>query len=501
MSTFDLYIHGTPNGHQIWGSEKNHDYISTFYNHDTIITAQSAMQIDICMGDSYYTYIRQQNVYDSSERPGSFFAITVCFNKTYCTNVFRLHQIFEAVYSQVCIGNLISQKQSKEVYLISDFESSRSGNSTTVERISAIFKKNIGELIEPYLLPLGSVGDTFNKDKKKFSILEVDSPLFFDTFKNQSIIVLPNLEPAIITNQKIEKQLGSAIAHKKELETVNAKLQSDNIALTNENKSLSNQLHASASSSERKYSATINQLKTDLKAVTQERNELKAKIDEAKSSVDLIDKPVQQLTRLLAGRFPEKNKSNYEDDNKNPQRHSSKNSTPIWHKRINNILLVVILICVISILALTINLTIKKPSGLYSCGQSDNKEIVDTDSASYKHSDKEQVVANNTKDADSVEVYDDETKCYIDISGELTTSNDEKYLAPGKSYSLSIKISRQRTSAKVPTGTWSVIIEEGKPTINKQNTFTVPSDASGKKLLIKYTTSKGWTKSRTIRVK
>ena len=133
MSTFELYIHGTPNGHQIWGSEKNNDYINTFYNHDSNLTDNAALQIDICLCDSYYTYIHQQDVYDSNERPGSFFAMTVCFQKSYCTNVSKLYQIFEAVYKQVCVGTLITQKQNKEVFLVSDFESSRSGNNATVD--------------------------------------------------------------------------------------------------------------------------------------------------------------------------------------------------------------------------------------------------------------------------------------------------------------------------------------------------------------------------------
>lgn len=72
METFELYIHGTPKGHEIWGSQNNHDYISTFYNHDSGIAENSSMQIDIYMGDAYYTYIHQHNVFDSNDRPGSF---------------------------------------------------------------------------------------------------------------------------------------------------------------------------------------------------------------------------------------------------------------------------------------------------------------------------------------------------------------------------------------------------------------------------------------------
>ena len=94
-----------------------------------------------------------------------------------------------------------------------------------------------------------NVPDTFNKTKKQFSLVEVDSPLFFDLFKKQSIVVLPNLEPASVANQVIAKQLNSAIAQKKALETANLQLQTDNAQLSKENKDLSDRLNASASSS------------------------------------------------------------------------------------------------------------------------------------------------------------------------------------------------------------------------------------------------------------
>lgn len=101
MSTVDIYIHGTPRGHQIWGSGSNHDYISIFYNHDSEAKEPAVLQADICGGDSFYTYIRSKKVFDAGGRPGAFFALTVSFKKAYCTNVYMLYQLFEAVYNQL----------------------------------------------------------------------------------------------------------------------------------------------------------------------------------------------------------------------------------------------------------------------------------------------------------------------------------------------------------------------------------------------------------------
>lgn len=499
MSAFDLYIHGTPNGHQIWGSAKNHDYISTFYNHDMDRTDKSAMQIDICMGDSYYTYIRQQNVYDSNERPGSFFAITVCFTKAYCTNVYKLYQIFEAVYNQVCIGSLISQKQGKEIYLVSDFESSRFGNSTTVDRIRAIFVKNIGELIDPYLLPFENIGDTFNKAKKQFSLLEVDSPLFFDFFKKQSIIVLPNLEPASIANQTIAKQLNVINAQKNALETVNAQLQSDNVSLTNENKSLVNQLHTSASSSEKKYSATINQLKADLKVVTQERDELKVKVEEAKLSVDLIDKPVQKLVRLLAGRFPDSNRSGVERTYEISQESSSKNSHKVWQSGLNSIFLGIIIVLCLAILYFVAfknsgkNNTSNVAPQEQVCNTILPKSAEDLGGAELTDNSETSDESNAKSEEPVSESYDKWEECIINIRNggdELNANQTYKLL-----------VTKGGKPANVPVGKWVVEIESGCP-INQGNLFTIPANTpTGTFVQIKYIVNDKPVKVRTPKVK
>lgn len=500
MSAFELYIHGTPNGHQIWGSGKNHDYISTFYNHDSNITDKAALQIDICLGDSYYTYIHQQDVYDSDERPGSFLAMTVCFQKSYCTNVSKLYQIFEAVYNQICVGTLITQKQNKEVFLVSDFESSRSGSNATVDKIRAIFVKNIAELIQPFIMPLVNVPDTFNKTKKQFSLKEVDSPLFFDFFKKQSIVVLPNLEPASVANQIIAKQLAETIAQKKALETANSQLQTDNAQLSNENKELSKQLHASATSSEKKYSSTINQLKSELRIATQERDELKAKIEDAKSSIELIDKPVQKLTRLLAGRFPESDKKHIEEDLESSQKSYPKNSKKLRDSRVNSILLGVIIVLCVAILYCV---AFRKNSTDSATSGSETKEVSDTittaiDNREYRV---DELYSDVDEPSEPEIVYDNVADCYLDLSGgPLRKQNNNTYVKSGNTYTLSVKkiVNKESLPANVEDGTWTVIINEGQPPINNGNSLKVTSELLGQNLYLKYKTKTGKEQKRLV---
>lgn len=197
MSSFEIYVHGTPRGHQIWGSEYNHDYISTFYNHDSQASEKVVLQIDVCAGDSFYTYIRHQNVYDVEGRPQAFFALTVSFRKAFCTNVYKLYQLFDAVYNQICLGSILKQSGNGETYLVADLTTARSGANATVDKIQVAFAQKLAELIVPTLQTL-SWGDTFNRAKKSISLFEVDSPLFFDYLKKYSVIVSPNMQPAAI---------------------------------------------------------------------------------------------------------------------------------------------------------------------------------------------------------------------------------------------------------------------------------------------------------------
>lgn len=482
MSSFDLYIHGTPKGHQIWGSSKNHDYISTFYSHDNLVNDRSALQIDIFKGDSFYTYIHQNDIYDYDDRPGAFFAITVSFSKSYCTNVYMLHKIFEAVYDQVCVGNIILQKQNKEKYLVSEFESSRSGNNATVDRVQAIFNKKIVELIEPFLQPLANISDTFDKQKKQISLLEVDSPLFFDFFKKQSIIVLPNLEPASIAKQKITEQLNAANARKKALESTNSQLQSKITALTMDNKDLSDQLHVSVSSSENKYSSTINQLKADLKSATQERDKLQVKIEGAKSLITHIYK---SLTSLIDVINPEVNKTKIEEPYENSQKSGhlqkshSKNSNK-WNIGLNRNRKLIIVVVLFLVLGFFVG------SLLIKCRTDVRAERV-TDIAIVEKDDTD-TIPHNT--------YDKWEDCVINI----VEGGDEIYTE--HQYKLEIKKKDYITDANVPQGYWVVIINNDTPPINKNEYFTVPGGTDANtNILIQYIVDNKDVISRTTKVK
>lgn len=503
MNKFDIYVHGTPRGHQIWGSEHSHDYISTFYNIDTQASKKDFLQIDVCGGDSFYTYLRHQNVYDVEGRPEAFFALTVGFRKSFCTNVYLLYQLFDAVYNQICIGSIIEHANNGEIYLVSELKAARSGPNATVDKIQAAFTQKIEELIVPTLQSLSS-GDTYNRSKKIISLLEVDSPIFFDYFKKYSLIVSPNMQPASIAYETVSKELEQVVAQKEAISSSNEKLQSDITALTLENETLSKQLSSSSSSLDKKYKDKIDQLQSDLTNITNERNYLKQKIHDATSSIELMDQPFQKLTRLLAGRFPENSSKNSKHSMENEQDINNKNKSQIWKDWINSILLCLILLIGVTIIFLVlrsqhevnyINEDEIKKNTEYTTTQDDDNRITHN-VVKTEHKTEEiqtEIGTSNTMATPDIN-YDDFEFCRIDIKG----GKDELKL--NKQYTLSVVNIKTGKPANVPEGKWEVYAEYGQ-NINDGYSFSLKDQSYiGQNIQINYVTDGATSLSRVCKI-
>lgn len=471
MSTVDIYIHGTPRGHQIWGSGSNHDYISIFYNHDSEAKEPAVLQADICGGDSFYTYIRSKKVFDAGGRPGAFFALTVSFKKAYCTNVYMLYQLFEAVYNQLCVGSIIAKDGTTEKFLVDDFTNARSGTSATVDKIQAAFSQKIEELIVPSLMELTS-GDTINRPKKTVSLLEVDSPLFFDWFKKHSLIVSPNTQPLALSYEGVVRELKEANASKKVLTEDNAKLQSDLDTITRKNDELSQELQLLSSSIGKKNSGKVDQLQQELDKVTEERDSLKTRIAEAANSIDMIDKPIKTLARLLAGRFPKDDCSEVKENNENTPKVLKTSLRTIWRDRLNSILLGAIFILSVFVLFFVLD--------------NRHSDVVVKETPNK--------IAETELETDTAN-YADRDICRIDIEdgGDIV----EK----GKEYSLRVCPKETFPSGvKIPAGVWKVEVETDHP-FNDGDRFTVPSELnSGTNIQIMYQVADSVYLSRVITI-
>lgn len=483
MEQFDLYVHGVPVGHEICGCNEEIDYIKGFYNHDVKVEVSSLLQIDIVNGKSFYTYLRKKNVRNAEGRPGSYFGLTVSFPDRYCTNVQMLYEILDAIYRQVCVNNLIKSETGGDRFLVKQISTSSYKNHSIVEYIKAVFQNNLESLRFDALK--GSVNSS---SETRFNLKEVDSPLFRETLKTKRILVSPEYGTASVAYSNLLKELKPIKDANVQLERANAQLTESNENLSNEVARLEKELAESNASASKKYKKQLDELQAQLKECEQEREKLDAKIREATSAVDLIDEPFKKLTRLLAGRFQEKD----EKAGKKPSEvHSAgwtKHSIKTWFAVVNLILLLCLLgLCwngFRTISQLSESVTMMQNNLQMTDGTVLNEDdTIDMPEETNK--------TEEVKEAEGEEepVYDKYEECRIDISNY---SN----LSAGTSHILSIKKGQQ--AANVPRGTW-----EATPgiTING-NAFIVNNDISTPlNIQIYYTVNNKHVITRTITVK
>lgn len=485
MSTFDIYIHGTPRGHQIWGSENSRDYIKTFYNHDYQATEKAFLQIDICEGNSFYTYVRQQNIFDKEGRPQAFFALTIGFHKAYCTNVYKLYQLFDVVYNKVCIGSILQQVNNTERFAVEDLTLARTGSNKAVETIEAVFTQKLNELIVPFLQKLSN-DNTFDKTKKIFSLSEVDSPLFFDSFKKHSLIVSPSKQPAMLAYDTIYDDLKQILAQKNELSSSNAQLKFELESMSHENHSLSNELQNATALAEQKYKDKIKKLQDELTLVTQERDILKQKFEDASQNFVLINKPFLKVSKILGVNTQElgtKKTGEQEDLPKKVKNRKNKTTETDWF---NRALLCLVLICCFFILFLIWNSSENNSLSLSNI-PIENNTLVNKDTTSTIKTSENGIEYDLAK-----QYYDSWEECFINIKGGGDKLDvNKKYI---------VSFTKGGKPAYIPDGNWLIFVNEGE-LINDDDSFIIDNPQfQEKNLMIQYVVNGKPVKTRVCKI-
>ena len=345
------------------------------------------------------------------------------------------------------------------------------------------------------LKSLGITIDTLRSNETKIvSLKDVDSPEFTDMLLRNRIVISPELESAVKRCGLIESELVKTNNHKLALQTSNEQLQSEISNLLQENKSLSNQLQTSTSSSEKKYKGKMDKLQAELDQLTIERDSLKRKIDEASSSIDLIEQPFQKLTRLLAGRFPENHSSKYEERTEETRKVPSQNQHPVWRDWLNSILLALVLVCCCVILVFVLkNKQIEDETP--DTNTSFTTTIVDEETPAIQET---AIHVDESVDEDAQDLYSDWNECTINVIG--STGGVVK---KNTKYTVKVCLKKDWSTANVPKGTWLIDLGDNNP-INSEgiNSFVVPNDlASGTNMLVKYVYNNVPVVTRTVKVK
>lgn len=471
MQGYDFHIHGKPYSQDVWKNDDYSDYLSSMYSNEYLNAAsdESYMIIEIYNKTLHYTYMRSKGIRDNAERDGSFFAITISF-KGQCCSVAPLFNLLDQIYNKIAKPSFFVQSKIAGClkYKVLQLE-----DANVMNQMQLAFDKNVMYL---NLRDISNLTDTIHSNETRIiSLRDVDSPEFLDMLLKNRLIVSPKLVSAIKRCGAIESELAKISSQNQILLSSKERLQSDIATLTEENKSLSNKLLTSASSTEKKFKSKLEQLQNDLANVTNERNSLKQKIQEATTSIELIDQPFQKLTHLIAGRFPESRSqicNNYLEDK---QAFKTKSHTPFWIDWLNCILLGIVLVCCCVILFIVL----KSPSVDNSSDinpKSDETPVVDY-SESANGSDIESEDFNIEQDK-QMPVYDSWEECFLNIKG----GGDNLKL--NEDYTLSV--TKNGKPANIPNGYWSVYINNGEK-IDIDNSFKITDPTNrGKKVTIEY---------------
>lgn len=158
---FVIKIYGAPYGFDLYeGSEQDLNYFQVFDNGSTEPVKMTVHRIS--NNQISYNYLRYGYV-TSGGRTGSFFGMSIVFNKSYCSDFMRMYQLFEAVYGTITKNAILLEEfksgQWQAKYKIGKFSEAED----EVRRINGVLGQNIqGALandIKPMTFPTTVSGD------------------------------------------------------------------------------------------------------------------------------------------------------------------------------------------------------------------------------------------------------------------------------------------------------------------------------------------------------
>lgn len=444
MDSFSLYIHGCPVGHDIWGPDENRDYIKQFYNHDEQEQVSAAFHIERIGNSTYYTYLRKKNVSNADGRPGSYFGMTLCFVNRYCKNVYTLFQIFEAVYSQICVGRLIEQNNNYERFLIRDF-----ANDATdiLNNIKTLFGSNIREL---------SFVNNDNMPRQngivRYNLKDVDSPIFFETYKHKKILISPDYPSKDAENELMTKQVAPLQSRCQQLqqeaselkgklnsaEQANITLQGNISRLENEKVELKKQLESAEKNIRKHYETEIRKAEQKIKETEEKIRKQKESSDQTiKESVNSIKEPLEKLARLVAGRFPDDSNKVIRDNETVRKKVITSNGIKVWIPTIINILFCVLLGLVLYNIYKEKNVSEEENTRYQN-------QITQLENKVLQLESENQTLKGKRNDVSEQEKVEDLPKLRIDVSGNGFKGDN---LILGKTYTITAKCKHEKKHA------------------------------------------------------
>jgi hypothetical protein len=368
-----IILHGVPVGHDWSGNptEEEKSYLKTFY--DLKIQENKALIVDIITKTSYYTFIRKNNVSNIEGRPGSYFGLTVCFEGVVCTNVYVLYQILDKIYSQICVGTIVQDDNSKAQFQVRQVSQAQVKGVNLVEYIGAVMEKQITSILSTSFKFIEK--DVITRGLVRFSLQDVDCPLFVDSSLTKQILVSAEIESAILSYNSVIEELNTVRSNYNTLKSDYSNLKQNEQLLTRKVDSLENETKQTKEKTKQSYEKKLSEMKAQLDSSQRQLaakedlcKQLEGKMQQASQQVNAINLPLKELTRLMAGRFPNSIPPVGEESPKRPQILDKKHHQSIWNKVGYYVLLALILL-------LTILIYLRVSTISASDSASDNKVV------------------------------------------------------------------------------------------------------------------------------
>ena len=331
-----VYIHGRPQGQDIWCKSPAQDdefYLNPFLDSKIGEDMNAVLQVDMWHQNAYYSYIHRRNVVEKGNRPNAYFALTVCFERQYCTQVATLYELLETIYKQLCLNNIIEKSGDQEHFLVAQFQEKES----VLVQITNIIQQNIEKYISNSSETIKSKQDTISTQIKSYSTVDVDSPQFITDCLAHRVLVSPSIMTKDRLPQELQQKIIAIEAQKAEVlkEKNRGQLeaehsQEENTALTRKQKELQEQvaelqkqINFIKDEVRREYQAQIKQLQNDLSTLQSDNNNLNNQLRQERSAkTDLLNQVEdlkKRLKQLQNSRLHDNRDNVTEPDDETPQ--------------------------------------------------------------------------------------------------------------------------------------------------------------------------------------
>ena len=331
-----VYIHGRPQGQDIWCKSPAQDdefYLNPFLDSKIGEDMNAVLQVDMWHQNAYYSYIHRRNVVEKGNRPNAYFALTVCFERQYCTQVATLYELLETIYKQLCLNNIIEKSGDQEHFLVAQFQEKES----VLVQITNIIQQNIEKYISNSSETIKSKQDTISTQIKSYSTVDVDSPQFITDCLAHRVLVSPSIMTKDRLPQELQQKIIAIEAQKAEVlkEKNRGQLeaehsQEENTALTRKQKELQEQvaelqkqINFIKDEVRREYQAQIKQLQNDLSTLQSDNNNLNNQLRQERSAkTDLLNQVEdlkKRLKQLQKSRLHDNRDNVTEPDDETPQ--------------------------------------------------------------------------------------------------------------------------------------------------------------------------------------